>query len=292
VSAAGSAPPAAPIACRLCGASSLFCGRRTLLGRHDVAYHRCTACDLIQTEAPYWLDEAYSKAIAALDTGAISRNRITARLTLALAYVLGLPRGARCLDWGGGHGVLTRMMRDFGLDYFWCDRYAENLYARGFEGDPQARHDLVTAFETFEHLADVRAELDALFAPRHPFVLVGTLLHDGFRPDWWYLGTEAGQHIAFYAQRTMRQVAAAFDYTVEPGPEYSLFVAREAPLGRVRRALSAQAVRHARVSYALGAVVPDVVLEKMGPYRSKTQSDHRDQVTGGPGGDRFKPSSR
>jgi len=81
-----------------------------------------------------------------------------------------------CLDYGGGHGVFVRIMRDFGFDFRWSDCYATNIYARGFEGDVHLRHELVTAFEVFEHLVDVRAELAALFEPRHRYILVSTLV--------------------------------------------------------------------------------------------------------------------
>lgn len=54
--------------CRLCGAELQPHVRQHLLGRHDVQFHRCPRCDLIQSEPPYWLDDAYSQAISALDT--------------------------------------------------------------------------------------------------------------------------------------------------------------------------------------------------------------------------------
>src|SRR5262249_3416279 len=141
----------ATLPCRLCQAEAALCGDQIVLGRLTVLYYRCPVCDLIQTEQPTWLAEAYSGLNAAIDTRGIDRNRLTARLTWLTASVLGLPPAARCLDYGGGHGVFVRMMRDFGLDFCWFDRFAENLYARGFEGNPADRYELVTAFEVFEH---------------------------------------------------------------------------------------------------------------------------------------------
>ena len=46
--------------------------RGLVLRKHDIAYHRRDECDFIQTEEPYWLDEAYSSAISdKLKTGSL-----------------------------------------------------------------------------------------------------------------------------------------------------------------------------------------------------------------------------
>lgn len=39
-------------------------------------YYRCPNCGFICTEEPYWLDEAYSSAIASTDIGVIMRNML------------------------------------------------------------------------------------------------------------------------------------------------------------------------------------------------------------------------
>jgi hypothetical protein len=209
--------------------------RQQLLGKHDVGYSQCARCDLIQTEEPHWLEEAYSQAISQLDTGALHRNHQTSRLTALLARVVGV-EGA-CLDYGGGHGVFVRMMRDLGFDFRWFDRYAENLYAIGFDGPGDRRYSLVTAFEVLEHFADVRGDLDALLSPQHDFVLVGTLLHEGHQEGWWYYLPESGQHVAFYSRRTLQWIADHYGYEVLSTPELSLFVRADRALGPARRAL-------------------------------------------------------
>jgi hypothetical protein len=263
------APPAAGQACRLCGAAAAPLFRQRLLGRHDVAYFRCPACDLIQTEAPYWLPEAYSAAISAYDTGAVARNLATAPLTLLVARACGVGRGARFLDYGGGHGVFARLMRDLGLDYHWSDKYAENLFARGFEARPGERFEFVTAFEVLEHFADARGELERLFAGGPSFVLVGTRLHEGQGPGWWYYMPESGQHVALYSARTLRWAADRFGYDCLPGPAYSLFARRGVRLRGARRALAGAAVRRPKLGFALGCM-----LMPSGLLRSRTWRDH------------------
>ncbi len=39
------------------------------------------------------------------------------------------------LDYAGGYGVFTRLMRDIGFDFYWHDPYTQNLFANGFEKD-------------------------------------------------------------------------------------------------------------------------------------------------------------
>ena len=61
------------VQCKVCGASSDFVFRGTILRKYDVAYYRCPTCDFMQTEEPYWLAEAYSSAISYLDLGPVNR---------------------------------------------------------------------------------------------------------------------------------------------------------------------------------------------------------------------------
>lgn len=246
-------------------------GQQRML-RYDVTIFQCPRCDLMQTEYPYWISEAYSKALTLLDTGAVQRAQLTAGLTIGVARVLGLGRGQRGIDFGGGHGLYVRMMRDRGFDFRWTDRYAENLFARGFEGDLAARHDLLTAFEVFEHLVDVAADLATIFQAGHRYVLVGTLLHSGYRDEWWYYTNGTGQHVAFYSARTMRFIADRFDYSVVSGPEYALFIRNDELLGRVPRAILARLVAHPWATYGLTSIVPDPVRLRFG--RSPAQHDY------------------
>ncbi len=258
-------------ACALCGADAAWICRQRLLDKYDVDYFQCARCELLQTEQPFWLDEAYAHAISGLDTGAMQRNRAAAQLALVVATLLDVSPSASCLDFGGGHGVFVRLMRDLGLDFRWFDTYAENLFARGFEGDVHARHTFVTAFEVVEHLADVRGDLGRLFAPQPDFVFVGTVLHDGHRDGWWYYMLESGQHISFYSRRTLAWIADQFGYDVIAGDEYSLFIRKDRSVSRMRRALLRQVMRRPSALDLL----PGPVLRRIGPYRSRMEADHQ-----------------
>ena len=60
------------------------------------------------------------------------RNLWHRNVTTTLIYFLFNTKG-QFLDYGVGYGVFVRLMRDIGFDYFWQDKYTENLFAQGFE---------------------------------------------------------------------------------------------------------------------------------------------------------------
>ena len=50
-----------------------------------IAYDHCARCNFLQTEEPYWLDEAYSESINISDTGYMQRNlNLSKKLTIIL----------------------------------------------------------------------------------------------------------------------------------------------------------------------------------------------------------------
>lgn len=263
-------PPTQDI-CRLCGARANRVSTQRVLGLHSVGYYQCPSCDLIQTERPYWLEQAYTSALSNFDTGAVARDRLCTELTLSIAWVLGVGAESPCLDYGGGHGVLTRSLRDHGYDFRWHDKYAQNMFARGFEGVSNQPQRLLTCFEVWEHLPDVAADLETFFRPGHDFLLVATFLHSGHRENWWYYCPEAGQHVAFFSPTTMQFVAKKFGYDVIVGRRYTLFC-KPGLLSGWRRMLAnsivrrAKADRNSRAALISGAVRPRLP--------SRTWDDH------------------
>jgi hypothetical protein len=197
------------LACRLCAHAPLepTCVQR-VLGRYDVRYFHCQSCDLMQTEPPYWLDEAYQSS--ALDTGAIQRTQNNADLTRAVATLLNVRPGEPCLDFGAGPGILVRALRDCGLRLSLARSIRRRTSSQqGFESTTDECYRLVTAFEVWEHLPDVAPALETFFAPRHDFLLISTFLHrGGHRDKWWYYVPEGGQHVAFFSAKTMAYVAS------------------------------------------------------------------------------------
>ena len=195
--------------CRICGALSEFAFTAKVMTKYDVQYFQCPECNFIQTEEPHWLEEAYSTPINVMDTGIMQRNISQSGLAASLICTF-FDRRGRFVDHGGGYGIMTRMMRDLGLDYYWFDPYAENLMARGFEYEQGMKVELMTSFETFEHFSRPMDEIEKLFAISPNLLFSTDLLPEPLPRDWWYFGFEHGQHISFYSEEAMRRIAGRF----------------------------------------------------------------------------------
>jgi hypothetical protein len=202
--------------CIICEARNEVFGTGLVLNKYKVSFFRCPDCGFIQTETPYWLEEAYATPIVRSDIGYVSRNVAMARVTRALISVAFDPN-QRFVDYGGGYGMFVRLMRDAGFDFYRYDRHCENLFAQGFDLDTASRRkdnnfELLTAFEVFEHLVDPRKELDQML-DLAPAVLFSTVVLPNPAPaigSWWYYVLEHGQHIAFYTVQSLQILAHKF----------------------------------------------------------------------------------
>lgn len=194
--------------CRVCGGKAAHAFQGTLREAHQVSYFRCDDCGFLQTEMPYWLEDAYRESINANDVGLVRRNLWLSNVTALVTFWI-LSRNARGLDYGGGYGLFVRLMRDKGFDFFWEDPWTKNLFARGFEYVPGDNLDLVTCFEAFEHFVDPQREIEAMLE-RGGNILFSTQLlpHPIPKPgEWWYYDLENGQHVAFYTRKSLERLA-------------------------------------------------------------------------------------
>lgn len=225
-------------ACRLCGGDTEERFRLTVLGRHDVGYRVCAACGSLQTETPFWLEEAYGCNLAGLDTGALQRNLQNFAACFTVARLFGL---GTAVDYGGGDGMLCRFLRDHGIDAYSCDKYAQPVYAQGFTEPPFSFPDFLTAFEVLEHLPNPVADLGDIFAWNPKVMLLTTDLYGGQGPDWWYLTPQSGQHVFFYSPKAILMVAEKYGYMAAQAGNFLLLVRNDFP-NRVEKAIAAQEI--------------------------------------------------
>lgn len=197
--------------CKICAAPARETFRARVLSKYDTAYFQCPACGFLAPEGcEEWLPEAYSSAITSLDLGLLKRNLELREVVAAIVRAFFRP-GAKFVDYGGGYGVLVRLLRDRGLDFYRQDVYAENLFAKNFEWTDAgtAQFELLTAFEVFEHLADPAVELQKMLEFSDN-ILFSTELqpHPNPTPDsWWYILPEIGQHVALFSRRSLAVLA-------------------------------------------------------------------------------------
>jgi hypothetical protein len=225
------APPrpanAAPPRCRVCdGPLSPRWTRRVLHGRYDADYCECADCQALQVPDPHWLDEAYRDEAAPQawnpDVGRFMRNFSAFCYLAALRESGALPPAPRLLDYGGGYGLLTRMLRDAGFDAWLADPYVPRPYFAPEHSlpdlalVPDASFDAATAFEVFEHLTDPRAvgaTLRRLLRPEGILALSTEVYEpDRHGPDWNYLSCEAGQHVTFWSRDALRRLARGLGF--------------------------------------------------------------------------------
>jgi hypothetical protein len=195
--------------CRLCGGKTALAFHKVLLGKHRAGFYHCAQCESLQSEQPYWLAEAYSPAVDAIDTGAAQRVLYSVALTHSVMRMLGC---RTALDFGGGSGLLCRLLRDAGHDAYWYDQYSSPGYATGFTGSPRNTYDLVTSFEVIEHFPNPRGDLEELFSGKPGAVLLMTEIYTGQGEDWTYLAPEEGQHIFFYSPRALAMIGTRLGY--------------------------------------------------------------------------------
>ena len=194
--------------CRICGKATDLIFSANVLKKNKVGYFLCPACDLLQTETPYWLDEAYARPITLQDTGILTRNIQLARSLSLFLNDAGL-RSGRFLDYAGGYGLMTRLMRDIGFDYYWNDRQTQNLFAMGFEADLEREYDAISAFEVLEHLHDPLKIIQGMLSATDTFVFSTELKDEKTVPpaEWMYYGFSHGQHVSFYSRTTLKYIA-------------------------------------------------------------------------------------
>jgi len=208
-----------PAACKICGGiSELFdcldfsrsCeeARGRFLPRSGVAvyYRRCTACGFICTHAfDDWPQALYETFIYNESYLEVDPDFASARPETNAAWLIRNFSSARdeirLLDWGGGNGLLTAKLREAGFPV--AETY--DPFTPEFSAQPTASFNLITCYETLEHVSDPLATIGAIAARLADpgVVLFATLLQpediDRLRLRWWYAGPRNG-HISLFSR--------------------------------------------------------------------------------------------
>jgi hypothetical protein len=207
-------PPHVDTKCRLCGGETFCRWRKMVLLKYDVGYHECRSCGSIQTDTPYWLDEAYAIPGVHLDVGIANRTLQMWITATSFLEEIGFPRTDLAVDFGAASGLFARLMRDAGFNFYAHDKYSDPFFVNYFTiADISAqRPSLITAFEVFEHLRDPNASIGDLLDLGADAILFSTGFFSNQGPDWQYLVPECGQHVFFYTERGLGYFAGRFGY--------------------------------------------------------------------------------
>ncbi|WP_157135549.1 class I SAM-dependent methyltransferase, partial [Kamptonema sp. PCC 6506] len=196
--------------CKICESESFYFANANILNKYDAAYFKCTNCGFVQTEEPYWLEEAYSQPIAETDSGLVFRNYMLARIATNIITKI-FNSNANFLDYAAGYGLFVRLMRDIRFNFYWYDKYCDNIFAKGWEANLQddRQYELITAFEVFEHFVNPIDEINKLLNYSRNILFSTELLPENQpKPqEWWYYAPHEGQHISLYTPKSLSIIA-------------------------------------------------------------------------------------
>jgi len=194
------------ISCRLCSNDAAFSFQKKILGKYRVGYFLCSKCNSLQTEEPYWLEEAYQPINEQLDTGQFIRSLHNAAFLNAIYTHLNLGAGP-LLDYGCGSGLTARILRDVGINAYGYDAHSTPRLLMGFQRDNLDEAKLINLCEVAEHFPYPQVSFEHIFSCNPQIVVVQTELFSKIDEQWGYLSPEHGQHIFFYSEESIAQIA-------------------------------------------------------------------------------------
>jgi SAM-dependent methyltransferase len=223
---------AAPLPCKICGGvAELYgvvdfhksCaeaqGIRLRLSGVPIYYRRCATCDFLFTEAfdnwshdqfkAHIYNESYQTVDPDYQTKRPSENaRVVARLWSAYKGE------TRVLDYGGGNDVFCTVLRASGFPLAVTYDPMTPEYAHR----PDGKFDLVTCFETLEHLPDPAAGIASILeyaADPGGLILFTTFAQpsdfNNYGLHWWYVGPRNG-HVSIFSKQALTRAFARHGY--------------------------------------------------------------------------------
>lgn len=223
------------IACPVCGDSATYfdvvdfnksCGdafcRKTGLSGIPIYYSKCRGCGFLFAPSIHawnqsqFLENIYNTDYVKFDGDYLEKRPAdnTALVEQLFGHQMNI---IRHLDYGGGNGLLTSMLKNKGWDSVSYDPFPSNKVNLETLG----RFNLITAFEVFEHVPDVHQLMENISNLLLPngVVLASTLLSDEHvnsdsRLGWWYAAPRNG-HISLFSKASLAVLAKAHGLTVQ-----------------------------------------------------------------------------
>jgi SAM-dependent methyltransferase len=211
-----------PLACPVCAAATSLLdvvdlnksceearGKFLPVAGVPIYYTLCDQCGFCFAPEMYrWSIEDFSNRIYNDDYRQVDPDYLDARPHANAQMLAGMFAkqflDIRHLDYGGGNGVLSSELFAAGWNSTSYDPFVDGPLSGGL-----GKFNLVTSFEVFEHVPDVKhlmATLSSL-VEEDGMVLFSTLLSDGIlarnqRVQWWYASPRNG-HISLFSRRSL-----------------------------------------------------------------------------------------
>jgi SAM-dependent methyltransferase len=221
----------APSACKICGGVAKLYGVvdfhksceelrgfRLPLSGVPIYYRRCAACGFLFTDAfDDWSQEQFKTHVYNDGYRAVDPDYQSVRPTANAGFVANRwaqhRANTRVLDFGGGNDVFCAALRanGFALAVTYDPMVPE------YASRPEGKFDLVTCFETLEHLPDPVAGIAQIIecVEEPGAVFYSTLTQpaefDKYGVSWWYVGPRNG-HISIFTKQALALAWRRFGY--------------------------------------------------------------------------------
>lgn len=146
-----------------------------------------------------------------MDVGSVDRSLLVASFVCGMLGRRSSRASWKVLDVGGGDGLLTRVLRDHGVDCRWTDPYCEPAFNVGPPASEVVRFDLAVMGEVALHLVDPMSSFREVLARADRLLFTAVVPPAEVSADWWYLMPSTGQHVAFYPLTAIAEIARRLD---------------------------------------------------------------------------------
>ncbi|MBL8553813.1 MAG: class I SAM-dependent methyltransferase [Phenylobacterium sp.] len=225
-------PGAGPAACKICGGEARPTGivdfnrscedaRGLRLPRTGVPvqYRQCGTCGLVFTDTfDDWTQtdfeaHVYNDSYIQVDPDYVAKRPEGMAATVTATFAA--DRAALdVLDYGGGTGRFAEVLREAG---YRCETY--DPFTPRFAARPDRRFNLITCFETLEHMPDPvgGAEDIASLLTDDGAAVIGTVTQPAdfasFGLGWWYVGPRNG-HVTLYSRQALARLWGRFGFAL------------------------------------------------------------------------------
>lgn len=192
--------------------------------------HFCFAPEFANWQIQDFKDKIYNEEYILVDPSYVDdRPKNNARMIFNTFPEIG--NKIKHLDFGGGDGLLSRILQESGWDSKSFDPFVdENL-----EVSSLGKFDIITSFEVFEHVPDVNElikNLSSLLA-HNGIIIFSTLVSDGNiipcnRLNWWYASPRNG-HISLFSKKSLGLLGEKEKFNFTSAPDGTHIFWKEIP---------------------------------------------------------------
>lgn len=194
--------------CQLCKTSVQFQFSRKTPSNDSVNYFKCDDCGALQTDSPNQNSETSRHSLAFFDSSKAYRALADYFVVRRIHQILGVNQNDRCVDYRGGNGLFSRIMRDTGYNYFSHSSQDNRDNYNGFvwrEINRPVR--LVTILNHASEFPTTSSEWETIFSTGADLVIGSTPLFDDQGENWRHLDDVQGQNGFFYSSKSLSLVA-------------------------------------------------------------------------------------